>query len=92
MKAGTVISCEACGAAQMKTTKDLMPGSQMKDAGFVSMGFDMDGMRAGCYKCGEKFVRPNALTGRTHIHTEENGWVPLSKEAPIESPKDPDAD
>lgn len=82
MKSGTVISCPECGRALLKTTKDLLPGAQMKDAGFESLGFDMESMRPGCPDCGERFIREHPVTKKTQLHTEESGWIPLSKEKP----------
>lgn len=79
LKAGTVISCPYCKADQVKTTKDLLPGSQMKDAGFESMGFDMDKGNAGCYECGTEFVRKHPKTKETQLHTKDEGWISLVK-------------
>lgn len=78
LKSGTVITCPTCGSAQMKTTKDLLPGHKMLEAEFESMGFDtINSIRAGCYKCAEKWYRAHPKTGRPQIHTEEDGWIPL---------------
>lgn len=79
MKKGTIITCPICDAPQIQSTKDLAAGGQMKDAEFVSLGFDMDGLRAGCYKCAASFVREHPKTRATQLHTAENGWVSLSK-------------
>lgn len=83
MKAGTIITCPECARALLKTTKDLAPGDQMKDAGFESLGFDMTNQRSGCPDCGTRFVRQHPKTGKTQLHTEKDGWIPLSKEKPV---------
>lgn len=87
LKAGSILTCpdQDCQAPQIRSTKDLTPGQQMNEAIWESMGFDMDGQRAGCYKCGTKFVREHPLTKRTQMHTEENGWFSLSKENPADA-------
>lgn len=77
MKSGTIILCPECKSPQMKTTKDLLPGMQFKDAGLESLGFDLKCERAGCHECSTKFVLPNPLTGRMQIHTD-NGWIAFS--------------
>lgn len=87
LKAGTVITCPECETQQIKSTKDLQDGSQMKDAGWVSLGFDLKSQRAGCYRCSTKFVRQHPLSKRTQIHTSDNGWISLSKKEPPKSEK-----
>lgn len=82
MKAGTVVSCPDCGAEQMKSTKDLLPGSQMREAEWESLGFDLNGERGGCHECGTKFIRTHPKTGKTQLHTKDELWVSLTKELP----------
>lgn len=81
MKAGTVITCPKCEAAQIKSTKDVLPGGQTRDAEFVSMGYDMK-LGNGCYKCGTPFIRKHPKFKFTQLHTETEGWKALTKVKP----------
>jgi hypothetical protein len=86
MKAGTIITCPECEVEQMKTTKDIPPGSKMSEAGFESLGFDLEhSLRAACYKCGSLWYRKSPKTGRSQIHTQLDKWVPLGE--PTENEK-----
>lgn len=90
MKAGSVITCPSCGAKLLRTTKDLLPGQQMKDAGFESLGYNLQSEGARCNECMTKFVRQHPRTNKTQIHTEIDGWVSLSKEGPQDA-REPDS-
>lgn len=82
MKAGTIVTCpsDTCGAEQLKTTKDVLPEGQMRDAGFESLGFDLDGATTTkCWKCGTYWYRKHPKTGVSQIHTKEEKWVQLGK-------------
>lgn len=64
----------------------------MKEAAFESLGFDMENSHAAnCYKCGEPWHRFHPVSRKPQIHTEEEGWIPLSKikppDQPVEQPK-----
>lgn len=83
LKSGTIISCPDCGTEQLKTTKELLPGAQLKEAEFESLGYDMEMAYAmGCHKCGRLWYRRHPKTGASQIHTKDNAWVSLSKEKP----------
>lgn len=82
LKVGDIVSCPECGTAQMKVTKEIGPGDQLKDAKFESLGFEMDSHRPGCHKCGERFMRQHPITGKTQIFTELDHWIPLTPEKP----------
>lgn len=77
MKAGAVITCPECLTPQLKSTRDVLPGGQIKDACFESLGFDMTGLRMGCFSCGTNWSRSHPKTGKTQIHTEQDGWISL---------------
>lgn len=78
MKAGTIISCPDCGLPQIQSTKDILPGKKMQNGAWISVGWDMDGMRMGCYACGALWSRKHPRTGKTQLYI--NGeWVPLDK-------------
>ncbi len=79
MKAGTVVMCPDCKAPQIKSTIDLKPGDKMGDAGWISMGWDMEGMRMGCYACGSLWSRKHPLTKQTQLYIDGE-WVPLDKD------------
>lgn len=79
MKSGTRVVCPDCRFPQIQSTKDLSPGAQMKDAGWESVGWDMDSQRMGCISCGASWHRKHPKTGMTQIHTEHDGWVTLSR-------------
>lgn len=79
MKSGTILTCPDCATEQIETTQDVPPGGQMKDAGFKSLGFDLNNHRAGCYRCGTEWVRKHPITKETQIHTKDKGWVSLVK-------------
>ena len=82
MKAGTIIICPECERPQLKTTKDLPPGGQMKDAAFESLGYDMEhAIRMGCYECGALWYRDAKIKGCPQLHTQE-GWIDLMREKP----------
>ena len=80
MKAGTIITCpnDACGAEQLKTTKDVPSGGRLSEAGFESLGFNLEtAMNTNCYKCGATWYRKHPKTGRGQIHTKDNLWTQL---------------
>lgn len=81
LKAGTILNCPECGADQLKTTKDVLPGTPIKDAGFESLGFDMNNLSALCHSCGTAWSRKHPKTKETQIHTKDGGWVSLVKTA-----------
>ncbi len=82
MKAGTIVTCCQCGAHQIKSTKDILPGGKMSDGAWESAGYDVEnGIRMGCRLCGELWHKENEFTGRPHIHTSD-GWIALSSEKP----------
>ncbi len=87
MKAGTVITCPDCGLPQIKSTKDLPPGGKMKDACWESVGWDMEGIRMGCYSCGSLWSRIHPKTGKTQIHVEGESWTPLERSFQKDGPR-----
>lgn len=85
MKSGTIVTCPVCEEHQIKSTKDLFPGAQMKDAAWESCGYDMEhASRMGCKVCGSEWFREHPKTGHSQIHTKDNGWVSFEKEKPKE--------
>ena len=80
MKAETIIICPTCSEPQIKSTKELKPGEQMKDGGWISVGYDMQyAIRMACNKCATEWHRFHPKTREPQIHTEE-GWIALAKD------------
>lgn len=79
LKAGTVIVCPLCQRPQIRSKKDLLPGSQVKDADWESVGFDLESMRMACDACGTKWHRTHPVTGEDQWHTSEDGWVSFTR-------------
>lgn len=86
LEAGTVIVCPDCKTPQIKSTKELQPGAQMKDAEWETVGFDMTGIRMGCHQCGTEWFRSHPKTRESQIYTEKHQWVSLTK-APHQTSK-----
>ena len=78
-KEGTIISCPKCGAHQLKSTLELKPNSQMRDAAWESLGYDMKNQSMQCHQCWEPWHKKHPISGRTQIHIEGEGWISLSK-------------
>lgn len=80
MKAGTKIICPDCGAPQIESTIAIDGGSQLKDAGWKSIGYDMENsLNANCYKCGNLWYRVKPSTGENQLFTAGDGWITLAK-------------
>lgn len=79
MKAGTVIACPKCFTPQLISTKDLNPGSQMKEAKWESMGFNMENTFMNCHLCHELWTRQHPKTLEDQVYTAEDGWISLAK-------------
>lgn len=77
LEAGTVITCPNCQTEQIKTTKEIGPGQKLLDAGFESLGHDMNDVN--CYMCHTPWYRKNGITQRMQIHTKDNAWVGLGE-------------
>lgn len=83
LKAGTTITCPECETPQLKSTKDILAGGQMKDANWETFGYDMTAQFMNCYKCGHLWARRNAATQAPQVHTLEHGWIETQKEPPV---------
>lgn len=81
---GTIITCPKCGVPQLKTTVEIGPGQQLKDAQFESLGHGM--LDVNCYKCHTEWFRLSPKTGRKQIHTELDAWVPIGEPTKHEKP------
>lgn len=77
LDAGTIITCPNCETEQVKTTKDIGPGQQLKDAEFESMGHNMADIN--CFMCHTPWYRTNPTTKRKQIHTKDMKWVALGE-------------
>lgn len=75
IKPGTLITCPVCDAAQLRATKEVAPGNQLKDADWETLGFNMEYQDMICYKCGEPWARQHPKTGHNQIHTDEDKWI-----------------
>lgn len=83
LKAGTIIVCPTCDMPQLKSSKDLKPGQQLKEAGWDSLGFEIDSLRMGCFKCGSAWYRIHPISGKSQIFTKDEHWLTLDKEVPV---------
>lgn len=83
MPAGSIIVCPnpKCNLEQIKSTNDIGPGNQLKDAGWESINYDMEfSIRMACPSCATLWAKVDPKTGQHSIHIKGHGWTfPMSR-------------